>query len=32
LSDILGHRHPASTSVYVRVALGRLRQSALPVP
>lgn len=32
LSDILGHRRPSSTSVYVRVALRRLRTVALPVP
>lgn len=32
VSDILGHRHPSSTSVYVRVALRRLRSVALPVP
>ena len=32
VSDILGHRRPSSTSVYVRVALRRLRQVALPVP
>lgn len=32
LSDILGHRSPSSTSAYVRVALGRLRGLALPVP
>lgn len=32
VSDILGHRRPASTSVYVRVALRRLRTLALPVP
>jgi integrase len=32
VSDILGHRRPASTSVYVRVALRRLREVALPVP
>jgi integrase len=31
-SDILGHRRPSSTSVYVRVALRRLRGVALPVP
>ena len=29
---ILGHRRPASTSVYIRVALRRLRTVALPVP
>jgi hypothetical protein len=28
----LGHHRPASTSVYVRVALRRLRGVALPVP
>lgn len=32
VSDILGHRRPSSTSVYVRVALRRLRALALPVP
>jgi len=32
LSDILGHRSPSSTSVYVRVALRRLRGVGLPVP
>jgi site-specific recombinase XerD len=32
LGDILGHRRPESTSVYVRVALRRLRAVALPVP
>jgi integrase/recombinase XerD len=32
LSDILGHRRPSSTSVYVRVALHRLRMVGLPVP
>ena len=32
VSDILGHRSPSSTSVYVRVALRRLRAVALPVP
>ncbi len=32
VSDILGHRNPSSTSVYVRVALRRLRAVALPVP
>jgi integrase/recombinase XerD len=32
VSDILGHRCPSSTSVYVRVALRRLREVALPVP
>lgn len=32
LSDILGHRRPTSTSVYVRVAMRRLRALALPVP
>lgn len=32
ISDILGHRRPSSTSVYVRVALRRLRQVTLPVP
>jgi len=32
VSDILGHRSISSTSVYVRVALKRLRTVALPVP
>ncbi len=32
VSDILGHRRSSSTSVYVRVALRRLRAVALPVP
>lgn len=32
VGDILGHLRPASTSVYVRVALRRLRVVALPVP
>ena len=32
VSDILGHRSCSSTSVYVRVALKRLRAVALPVP
>lgn len=32
VSDILGHRSSSSTSVYVRVALRRLRTVALPVP
>lgn len=32
VSDILGHRSPSSTSVYVRVALKRLRTVGLPVP
>jgi integrase/recombinase XerD len=32
VSDILGHRSSSSTSVYVRVALGRLRGVGLPVP
>jgi site-specific recombinase XerD len=32
VSDILGHRSSSSTSVYVRVALKRLRIVALPVP
>lgn len=32
LGDILGHRRPSSTSVYVQVALRRLRQVSLPVP
>ena len=32
VSEILGHRDPSSTSVYVRVALRRLRSISLPVP
>jgi integrase/recombinase XerD len=32
VSDILGHRSPTSTSIYVRVALKRLRTVALRVP
>jgi site-specific recombinase XerD len=32
VSDILGHRRPSSTSVYIRVALHRLRLVSLPVP
>jgi integrase/recombinase XerD len=32
VSDILGHRNVSSTSVYVRVALKRLRVVALAVP
>jgi len=32
VSDILGHRSSSSTSVYVRVALRRLRTVTLPVP
>jgi site-specific recombinase XerD len=32
VGDILGHRRPESTSVYVRVAMQRLRGMALPVP
>jgi site-specific recombinase XerD len=32
VGDILGHRDPSSTSVYVRVALRRLRMVSLPVP
>lgn len=32
VSEILGHRSCSSTSVYVRVALRRLRAVALPVP
>jgi integrase/recombinase XerD len=32
VSDILGHRRSSSTSVYVRVALHRLRMVGLPVP
>lgn len=32
VGDILGHRRPSSTSLYVRLALTRLRTVALPVP
>jgi site-specific recombinase XerD len=32
VGDILGHRSPASTSVYTRSAVHRLRLVALPVP
>jgi integrase/recombinase XerD len=32
VSGILGHRRPSSTSIYVRVAIERLRTVALPVP
>jgi site-specific recombinase XerD len=32
LGDILGHRRPSSTSVYVRIALSKLRRVGLPVP
>lgn len=32
IGDILGHRDPASTSAYTRVATDRLREIALPVP
>jgi integrase len=32
VSDVLGHRRPESTSVYVRSALLQLRGVALPVP
>ena len=32
VADILGHRRPESTSVYVRIATARLRRMALPVP
>ena len=32
VSEILGHRSSSSTSVYVRVALRRLRSVGLPVP
>ena len=32
VSEILGHRSTSSTSIYVRVALNRLRTVALPVP
>jgi integrase len=32
VGDILGHRRPESTSVYVRGATLKLREIALPVP
>ena len=32
LSSILGHQDPASTSIYTRVAVERLRGIALPIP
>jgi site-specific recombinase XerD len=32
VGDLLGHRRPASTSVYIRVARKRLRGVGLPVP
>lgn len=32
VGDILGHRDPSSTSAYIRVALGKLRELSLPVP
>lgn len=32
VSDILGHRSPSSTSIYVRVAFKHLRAVGLPVP
>lgn len=32
IGDVLGHRDPDSTSAYLRVATGRLRELALPVP
>jgi site-specific recombinase XerD len=32
VSEILGHRSSSSTSIYVRVALKRLRSVGLPVP
>jgi len=32
VSDILGHRSASSTSVYIRVAIKRLRSVGLPVP
>jgi integrase/recombinase XerD len=32
VGDILGHLRPASTSIYIRVALQRLRGVGLPVP
>jgi site-specific recombinase XerD len=32
IADIVGHRSPSSTSLYVRVAMEQLRIVALPVP
>lgn len=32
IGDILGHRSPSSTSIYLRLDVGDLRQIALPVP
>jgi integrase/recombinase XerD len=32
IGDILGHRSPASTSAYLRLATGDLREVSLPVP
>lgn len=32
LGDILGHRDPETTSIYIRSAVQRLRRLALPVP
>ena len=32
IGDILGHRTPESTSVYLRLATGDLREVSLPVP
>ncbi len=32
IGDILGHRDPQSTAVYLRVATERLRELSLPVP
>jgi site-specific recombinase XerD len=32
IADILGHRDCRTTAIYVRSALARLRQLALPVP
>lgn len=32
VSDILGHRRPSSTSVYIRASIDGLRSVALPVP
>jgi len=32
LSDLLGHRNPASISAYVRIATDSLRDISLPVP
>jgi site-specific recombinase XerD len=32
IADILGHRDCRTTAIYVRTALARLRQLALPIP